>query len=83
MYVFVNMLSNFAWENMYAYIYVNMTFLYDDDDDDGVYLYKLQTKVLKNVYLCFHTDQPERYKYVILYITYWLQPSIFNLFSLL
>jgi hypothetical protein len=34
--------------------------LYDDDDDDDVYLYKLQTRVLKSCTIYFHIDQPER-----------------------
>jgi hypothetical protein len=32
-------------------------------DDDDVYLNKLKTRVLKNLYLCFRRNQPERYKY--------------------
>jgi hypothetical protein len=34
---------------------------YDDDDNDN-YLYKFQTRVLKEIYtICFHIDQQERH----------------------
>jgi hypothetical protein len=32
-------------------------------NDDDVHLYILQTRVLEICTICFHIDQPERYKY--------------------
>jgi hypothetical protein len=65
-YIYIYVYIYIHWDVfIYTYVYICMFYIYVQNhhqgpciDNDDVYLYKLQTRVLKIYTVCFHIDQP-------------------------